>query len=175
MQLDIALRQQPTPRGGENWTTERAMRIAADGYIDISDGRRVRMPGLHNEDDIEPMPEAEAVAFLLSHSFNGHRRMVRSLTIDERRRIRKATWAGSIADRMNLVDRVWRSVSEPVSSLRNEAKPKLIQVIQFGGWAWPLHIDGSVTRVIPEGGIPASELNRTRKRKSVFRLDRRTA
>lgn len=151
------------------------MRIAADGFIDISDGRRVRMPGLHNEDDIEPMPEAEAVAFLLSHSFNGHRQMVRSLTIDERRRIRKATWAGSIADRMNLVDRVWRSVSEPVSSLRSADKPKLIQVIQFGGWAWPLHIDRNVTRVIPDGGMPASQIDQDRKRKSVFRLDRRTA
>jgi hypothetical protein len=121
------------------------------------------------------MPEAEAVAFLLSHSFKGHRQMVRSLTLDERRRIRKATWAASIADRMNLVDRVWRAVSEPVSSLRNAAKPKLIQVVQFGGWAWPLHIDGSVTRVIPDGGMPTSELNHDRKRKSVFRLDRRTA
>ncbi|MEJ2206583.1 MAG: hypothetical protein P8170_21025 [Gemmatimonadota bacterium] len=149
------------------------MRIAADGFIDISDGRRVRTPGLHNEDDVEPMPEPEAVAFLLSHSFKGHRRMVRGLTLDERRRIRRATWAGSIADRMNTVDRVWRSVTEPVSPLRNEDKPKLVQVVQLGSWAWPLHIDGSVTRVIPEGGMPTSQLKRSRK--SVFRLDRKTA
>ena len=149
------------------------MRIAADGYLDISDGRRVRTPGLHQEDKVEPMPEAEAIAFLLSHSFNGHRQMVRSLTIDERRRIRKATWTDSISARMNLVDRVWRAVTEPVSPLRDASKPKLVQVVQHGAWAYPLHLDGGATRVLPEGGVPTAELNG--KKTKVIRLDRKTA
>jgi hypothetical protein len=68
------------------------MRVAADGYIDIRDGRRVRTPGIHEEVSVDPMPEAEALSFLLSHSFPGHRRMVRSLNVSERRRIRLAAW-----------------------------------------------------------------------------------
>src|SRR5210317_817066 len=48
------------------------MRVAADGYIDIRDGRRVRTPGIHTEVSVDPMPEAEALSFLLSHSFPGH-------------------------------------------------------------------------------------------------------
>jgi hypothetical protein len=84
------------------------MRIAADGYIDLSDGRRVRTPGYHDH-GLEPVPEEEAIAFLLSHSFRGHRRIVRSLSLQERKRIRLALWADSVQERMTLVDRVWRS------------------------------------------------------------------
>ena len=68
------------------------MRVAADGYLDISDGRRVRTPGMHDH-RVEPVPEGEAIAFLLSHSFRGHRRIVRPLSVEERKRIRLALWA----------------------------------------------------------------------------------
>ena len=83
------------------------MRIAADGYIDVSDGRRVRTPGNHNS-DVEPVPEAQALSFLLSHAFPGHRRIVRTLTLAERKKIRMALWADSVAKRMSIVDRIWR-------------------------------------------------------------------
>ena len=63
------------------------MRIAADGYIDLSDGRRVRTPGYH-EHAVEPVPAAEALSYFLSHSFPGHRRIVRPLRLEERKRVR---------------------------------------------------------------------------------------
>lgn len=149
------------------------MRIAADGYIDIRDGRRVRTPGIHQEVQVEPMPEAEALAFLLSHSFRGHRRMIRSLSAAECRRIRLASWADSVSERMALVDRVWRSVTEAVDSPASRGEPTLIQVVQQGPWTYPLYADGSDTRVLPAGGVPAAELKG--RRKNVFRLDRMTA
>ena len=133
------------------------MRIAADGFIDIRDGRRVRTPGLHAE-SVDPMPEAEALSFLLSHSFPGHRRIVRSLRLSERRRIRLAAWADSVSERMSIADRVWRAITEPVLPPTDADRPELVQVIQFGRWAYPLYLDGSVTRVLPHGGIPAAEL-----------------
>ena len=43
------------------------MRVAADGYLDLSNGQRVRTPGYHDH-RLEPVPEGEAIAFLLSHS-----------------------------------------------------------------------------------------------------------
>ena len=148
------------------------MRIATDGYIDCRDGRRVRTPGLYAE-SVEPMPEGEALAFLLSHSFPGHRRMVRSLNIEQRRRIRLAAWADSVSERMALVDRIWRAVTEPVLPPANPGEPELIQVVQLGPWAYPIYLDGSVTRVLPPGGIPVGELpSRT---KNIFELDRKTA
>jgi len=64
----------------------------------------VKTPGYHDH-GVEPVPEAEAVAFLLSHSFRGHRRVVRPLTIQDRKRIRLALWADSVSERMTLVDR----------------------------------------------------------------------
>ncbi len=149
------------------------MRIAADGFIDIRDGKRVRTPGLHKEVSLEPMPEAEALAFLLSHSFRGHRRMVRSLSVAERRRIRLASWADSVSERMALVDRVWRSVTEPAESPDEGEGATLLQVVQEGNWAYPLHADGPVTRVLPAGGVPASEVKG--RKKDIFRLDRKTA
>jgi len=133
------------------------MRIASDGYIDCRDGRRVHTPGLYS-DTVEPMPEGEALAFLLSHSFPGHRRMVRSMSVSQRRQIRLATWADSVAERMTLVDRIWRTITEPVLPPANPDKLELIQVVQMGGWAYPIYLDGSVTRVLPPGGIPVGEL-----------------
>lgn len=148
------------------------MRISADGFIDISDGRRVRTPGLHR-DTVEPMPEAEALSFLLSHSFPGHRRIVRSLNINERRQMRMAAWADSVSERMTHVDRIWRSITEPVLPPSSHDEPELLQVVQFGPWAYPIYLDGSATRVLPPGGIPAGELNGHKK--YVLQLDRKTA
>ena len=133
------------------------MRVAADGYLDISDGRRVRTPGYYDH-GVEPVPEGEAIAFLLSHSFRGHRRIVRSLNLQERKRIRLALWADSVSERMSLVDRVWRAITEEVMVTEHSPEPKLIQVVRYGDWAYPLHIDGDVTRVIPHGGMPLAEV-----------------
>lgn len=148
------------------------MRVAADGYIDISDGRRVRTPGYHDH-GVDPVPEEEAIAFLLSHSFRGHRRIVRPLSVQERKRIRLALWADSVRDRMALVDRVWRSVTERVEPPAGTSEPHLVQVVRFGTWAYPLYLDGEVTRVIPNGGMPLAEVSPER----VFDLDleRKTA
>ena len=134
------------------------MRIAADGYIDLTDGRRVRTPGIH-EPGVEPLPEAEALSFLLSHSFRGHRKVVRPLGIRECKRIRLAIFSDSVSERMGHVDRVWRSITEPVAPTRLDGKPELIQVIRLGEWAYPLHLDGDFTRVIPIQGIPANDVS----------------
>ena len=82
------------------------MRISADGYMDVSDSQRIRTPGYHDH-GVEPVPEEEAIAFLLSHIFRGHRRIVRPLSLEERKRMRLALWADSVSERMTLVDRVW--------------------------------------------------------------------
>lgn len=149
------------------------MRVAADGYIDLSDGRRVRTPGLvRNQDDVEPVPEGEALSFLLSHSFPGHRRIVRAMTLEERKRVRLALWADSVSERMALVDRIWRSITEPVSPPPSPNEAYLVQLVQFEGWVYPVYLDGSSTRVIPPGGKSVAELAR---RTEVLRLDRMTA
>ncbi len=151
---------------------EREMRIAADGYIDISDTRRVRTPGYHDH-GLEPVPEGEAIAFLLSHSFRGHRRIIRSLSLEERKRIRLALWADSVQERMALVDRVWRAITERVSPSAGTSEPELVQVVRYGNWAYPLYLDGDVTRVIPHGGMPLAEVSTD----MIFELDleRKTA
>ena len=86
-------------------------RIHADGWLDVSDRRRVRMPGNH-EVAVDPAPEAEALAFLLSHSFPGHRRVIRSMSETDRKLLQLAMWADSVSERMGLVDRVWRLITE---------------------------------------------------------------
>jgi len=149
------------------------MRVSADGYIDIRDGRKVRTPGVH-ADSVEPMPEAEALSFLLSHSFPGHRRIVRSLNANERSRIQLAAWADSVSEKMALVDRVWRAITEPVLPPSNPRVPELLQVVQFGPWAYPVYLDGATTRVMPNGGVPVGELE-GRGRKDVLNLGRKTA
>lgn len=148
------------------------MRVAADGYIDLSDGRRVKTPGYHDH-GVDPVPEAEAIAFLLSHTFRGHRRIVRPLSLQERKRIRLALWADTVSERMTLVDRVWRSITERIDVLVASSEPQLIQVVRYGRWAYPLYADGDVTRVIPHSGMPLAEV----KQEKVFELDleRKTA
>ncbi len=148
------------------------MRVAADGYIDISDGRRVRTPGFHDH-RVDPVPEGEAIAFLLSHSFRGHRRLARPLSLQERKRIRLALWADSVQERMSLVDRVWRAVTERIDFTVASNEPQLVQVVRYGSWAYPIYLDGDATRVIPNGGMPLAEVDP----ELVFELDqeRKTA
>lgn len=133
------------------------MRVAADGYIDLSDGRRVRTPGYYDH-RVDPAPEAEALSYLLSHTFPGHRRVTRPLRLEERKRVRLAMWAESVSERMTLVDRVWRAITVSVSPPRNPDEPELIQVVQFEIWAYPIYLDGQCTRVIPLGGVSLGEV-----------------
>lgn len=149
------------------------MRIAADGYIDLRDSRRVKTPGYHQNVTVDPVPEEEAIAFLLSHSFRGHRRIIRPMSIEERKRIRLALWADSVSERMTLVDRVWRSITEPVMPPANKQGPHLVQVVRYGNWAYPLYIDGDVTRVIPLSGTPLADIPTTPAFE--FDLERKTA
>jgi hypothetical protein len=142
-------------------TLETTMRISTDGFIDLRDQRRVRTPG-YFEAEIDPMPEDEALAFMLSHSFPGHRRIVRSLTYRERRKLKRASWADSVNERMNLVDLVWRAVTRPVPPPRSADQRELIQIVRVDGeWAYPIYLDGEETRVLPAGGEPLSELRKT--------------
>lgn len=143
------------------------MRFHADGYIDLNGSSKLRTPGPASE--VPPSPEHEAVVFLLSHAFPGHRRVVRPLSEGHRRRIRLARWAGSVAERMSLVDRIWREITEPVPGPANPDMPELIQVVCYGEREFPLHLDGNVTRVIPPGGVAAAS------RGSVARVDLKTA
>ncbi|MDA0327597.1 MAG: hypothetical protein O2958_01095 [Gemmatimonadetes bacterium] len=148
------------------------MRVSADGYLDISNNRRIRTPGYYDH-GLEPVPEGEAIAFLLSHAFRGHRRIVRPLSLQQRKRLRLALWADSVSERMTLVDRVWRAITEQVTAMPDANGPQLLQVIRFGDWAYPLYADGEVTRVIPLGGMPLAEVSS----ELVFELDveRKTA
>lgn len=131
-------------------------RIHADGWLDLSDRRQVRMPGGLTR-KIDPLPEAEALAFLLSHSFPGHRKIVKTMSESDRVKIRLALWSESVSERMSHVDRVWRSITEAVAAPANPDEPELIQVIQYGdSWSYPIYLDGRVTRVLPHGGV-ASE------------------
>lgn len=148
------------------------MRVSADGYIDLR-ATRVKTPGDHMHDhDLDPVPEGEAVAFLLSHSFRGHRRVVRPLSVQDRKRIRLALWADSVSERMTLVDRVWRSITEAVAVPATKG-PHLAQLIRYGQWVYPLYFDGDVTRVIPLSGTPFAEV----PEQTVFEFDleRKTA
>lgn len=136
------------------------MKISTDGFIDVRDHRKIRTPGFH-EVTTDPMPEAEAVAFLLSHSFPGHRRIVRPMTPRERARLRVASWADSINERMSLLDKVWRGITKAVPSPMDPAKPELVQVVRVEGeWAYPIYLDGAETRVLPTGGVPIMELEK---------------
>ena len=134
------------------------MRVTSDGYIDLR-ATKIRTPGDHTHDrDLDPVPEGEAVAFLLSHSFRGHRRVVRPMTVQDRKRIRLALWADSVSERMTLVDRVWRSITEAVVAPANRSGPYLAQLIRYGEWVYPVYFDGDVTRIIPLSGTPFAEV-----------------
>ena len=142
-------------------------RIHADGFLDVSDRRRVRTPGNH-EIKVEPAPDAAALAFLLSHSFPGHRRIARSMNVSDRKQIQLAMWADSVSERMAMVDRVWRRISEPVPPPRNPERPKLIQVVRYGNtWAYPLYLDGAVTRILPHGGVPVPMKDKAHSRREI--------
>ncbi len=135
-------------------------RVHADGFLDISDRRRVRTPGNHVV-RVNPAQDGEALAFLLSHTFPGHRKIVRSMTVSDRKQIQLAMWADSVSERMGLVDRVWRHITEPVTPGKLSKRPKLVQVVCYEtSWAYPLYLEGSVTRVLPHGGVPASVANK---------------
>ena len=134
------------------------MRLRTDGYLDLRDLRRVKTPGDY-EWDIAPTPEGEAVRFLLSHAFPGHRKIVRPLTEAHRSRIRMAIWADSVSERMSLVDRVWRQITEAVMPPTDLETPQLLQVVVYGDLAYPIYLDGGTTRVIPGGGMPASSFD----------------
>lgn len=133
-------------------------RLSSDGFLDLRDQRRVRTPGQHDS-GVPPISEANALSFLLSHSFPGHRRIVRRLSTSDRKKIRVAMWADSVSERMTLVDRVWRSMTEPVLPPPDPSEPHLVQIVSYGdSWAYPVHLDGEVTRVIPHGGLAVTEL-----------------
>jgi hypothetical protein len=136
------------------------MRISTDGFIDVRSSTKIRTPGYY-EVEMDPMPEAEAMSFLLSHSFPGHRRIVRPLTHRERMRLKRASWADSVNERMSLVDRVWRDITTPVPPPLDPEEPELVQVVRVEGeWAYPLYLAGVETRVLPTGGTPMGELKR---------------
>lgn len=134
------------------------MKICADGYMKVAVPKRVRTPGDYDS-GFEPVPVKDAVAFLLSHTFPGHRRLCRVLTHRDCQMLRRALWADSVSERMTLVDRVWRSITEPVSGPA-KGEPSLIQVVRWkDDWAYPLYLAGEATRVMPTGGVPVPELN----------------
>lgn len=138
------------------------MRFASDGFLDTRDDTFVRTPGLHDE-TLEPLPEPEALSFLLSHAFSGARTIVRNLTVQNRCTLRRAMWADSVNQRMNLVDRVWREISEPAKGLPASDEPQLLQIVLYGDeWAYPLYVDRGTVRVLPSGGIAVGELKRKR-------------
>ncbi len=132
------------------------MRVCTDGYIDLRDPRRVRTPG-YFEDATEPLPVGEALAFLLSHSFPGHRKVVRAPGRRECVLLRKASWAASVNERMGLVDQAWRALTRPVAHPPLQGEAKILQVVVWEGWAYPLILEGEFTRVIPAGGLPLAE------------------
>lgn len=150
-------------------------RVSSDGFLDLRDTRRVRTPGKF-EPSVGATPEDQAVSFLLSHSFPGHRRVVRSLNESDRRKIQMALWADSVAERMTLVDRVWRRITEPATPPSRASEPILLQVLSYGDtWAYPVYLDGNVTRVIPHGGVPLGEIDVAAKAAGPGRMDLRSA
>jgi hypothetical protein len=128
------------------------MRLSTDGFIDLRDPRRVRTPGVAGE-EVPPVPESEAVAFMLGHAFPGHRKVIRPLNESHRSRIRLAMWADSVAERTHLLDRVWRQITVEVLPPSDPETPELVQILHYGDREYPLYLDGGVTRVIPEGGV----------------------
>lgn len=130
------------------------MRLSADGYLDLRDPRRVRTPGKFDR-YVEPAPERESIDFLFSHVFPSHRRVARPISIGDRRKIKLAILATSVAERMTLVDRVWRSMTEPVPPPTRLDRPQLIQIVTFGDhWAYRVYLDGASTRIVPVGESP---------------------
>ena len=72
-----------------------------------------------------------------------------------------ASWAGSINERMALLDKVWRGITKAVPSPLDPSQPELVQIVRVDGeWAYPIYLDGAETRVLPTGGVPMHELER---------------
>ena len=132
------------------------MRIAADGYVDLGD-YRVRTPGRHQE-RFDPLPLGEGLAFLFSHSFTGHRTVVRAPTEWELSYLQHGLWAETISDRMDQVDRVWRAITVASPPPTHLEKPRLAQVVEYGTWAYPVHFTESGTMILPQGGDPAADI-----------------
>lgn len=148
------------------------MRFSNDGFLDTRDDGRVRMPGLHDEAE-EPLPEKDALSFLLSHAFPGPRRIVRSLSVQHRGILQRAMWADSVNKRMGLVDRVWRAITEPSDRLDASEQPQLLQIVLYGSeWAYPLYLKDGTVRVIPEGGVPVGQV---KKKRGAPRIDLQSA
>ncbi len=147
------------------------MRISSDGYFHLHDSR-VRTPGIH-EDHLEPLPEREALSFLLSHAFRGPRRVARSLSPQHRSTLQRAMWTDSVNQRMSLIDRVWRDISEPTTAGDQADELQLLQIVLYGDqWAYPLYLKRDTVRVVPSGGLPLGELKRPR---GTPRIDLRSA
>ena len=148
------------------------MRFATDGFLDLRDSGMVRTPGAY-EEELEALPERRALSFLLSHSFKGARTIVRPLSEANRRTLRRAQWADCVNHRMNLVDRVWREITEPVYGIASSDEPQLLQIVLYGDlWAYPLYLVGERTEVNPEGGLPVGKVKR---RKGTPRIDVQSA
>ncbi len=79
----------------------------------------------------------------------------------ERMRLKRASWADSVSERMGLLDQVWRGITIPVPPPRAYGEAELVQIVRVEGeWAYPIYLTGEETRVLPTGGIPISELKR---------------
>ena len=53
-----------------------------------------------------------------------------------------------------------------VTVLRKRAE--LIQVVRYGSaWAYPIYLDGSVTRVLPHGGVSVPVKNKEFRRREI--------
>ncbi len=97
------------------------------------------------------------------------------MNVSDRKQIQLAIWADSVGERMAMVDRVWRRITEAVPAPRNPERPKLIQVVRFGNeWAYPLYLDGAVTRILPHGGVPVPVKDKAHSR-SEIQLDLESA
>jgi len=134
------------------------MRFASDGFLDLGNEKRVKTPGKH-EERLDPLPEDEALAYLLSHAFPGARRVVRAPDASERTALRRAMSFGSVNARMNVVDRVWRAITRPVSVEADEnGEPVLIQIVLYGGSrVFPLYLVRGTTRVLKNGDAPGDD------------------
>lgn len=63
------------------------------------------------------------------------------MTVTDLKQIQLAMWADSVNERMNLVDRIWRRITEPIVPGTASARPKSVQVVRYGtSWAYPLRL-----------------------------------
>lgn len=135
------------------------MRITSDGFLDLGNDGKVRTPGIYDE-RLEPLPEREALSFLLSHAFPGARRIVRPLSTRHRSALQRAMWAESVSKRMSLLDRVWRGITRPVNRTA-DGEAQLLQIVMYGNeWAYPLYLERGTVRVLPEGGLPFGQVEK---------------